>query len=558
MKKQFILSAALASSILYSSSASAVINVKYGENNTNTFSIENNVYNTLHQAGQSILPRLRNNEEVNMDSSSQVRYLNALFGDANVQKDFIAVVNAFESNENQISFDEFTDALKQAKQDLDILGISVDEAASYFDLNDLFNDDDTELSDVEDALNFINSQAQLHTSDQKITSAFSNASSTSEINDLKQSSDVQDNLKKKVENISLGQESDNAKTQSVANNTLKNLQDNISQYVSDTKKASELTPIQTPQTKTTETMQATNNVIRSVIDKRLSGLASGISSGDMIEHYGVWVKGTLSTGQQKTKGLSDGHKFDLAAITIGADIGEDNLIGIAYTYAKANVKSKLNSVNKDEIPMHIGSIYGMVTQDNLFVQGQANYGITTMTKKRDTGDLQGNVVKAKPKGTSIGGAVQVGYDYVIADYNNCHLIPTLGVSYSSNKVNGYTETGTGLKTTVAKREAKRTSGLAGLAYRHNINSEMGAIIPEIHANIDYSFNSKNDSTKVTLVTGLDPIVVGAEKQAKAFYTFGGSVQLLTHGGLEATAGYDLGLAQKYQSHTGTIKVKLNF
>ena len=83
------------------------------------------------------------------------------------------------------------------------------------------------------------------------------------------------------------------------------------------------------------------------------------------------------------------------------------------------------------------------------------------------------------------------------------------------------------------------------------------VIPEIHANVDYAFNTKNSATSVTLVNGIDAIATPSQKISKGFYNIGGSVKGIQADMYEISAGYDLGLAKKFQSHTGTLKLKVN-
>ena len=83
------------------------------------------------------------------------------------------------------------------------------------------------------------------------------------------------------------------------------------------------------------------------------------------------------------------------------------------------------------------------------------------------------------------------------------------------------------------------------------------VIPEVHAAIDYAFSSKNSDTKVKLIDGIDAIATPSEKLAKGYYNVGTSVKAVQSDMYEISAGYDLGIAKKFQSHTGTLKLRVN-
>ena len=79
----------------------------------------------------------------------------------------------------------------------------------------------------------------------------------------------------------------------------------------------------------------------------------------------------------------------------------------------------------------------------------------------------------------------------------------------------------------------------------------------MHANIDYAFKTKNSGTSVTLIEGIAPITTPSQKLEKGFYNIGTSIKAIKSDKFEFSAGYDFGMAKKFQSHTGTLKVRVN-
>ncbi len=313
--------------------------------------------------------------------------------------------------------------------------------------------------------------------------------------------------------------------------------------------------VQKPDNAVTEGMLNSMLASRQVVDSRISGF-SGASSGDLMQSYGVWLQGAMTRGTQKAYGKSTGYKFDQKGFTIGADTGDETMIGAAYTYMMNDIKNKTTSANKEDVKAHLFTLYGKFDATNeIFVDGQLQYGKSQVKKKRLT-NLAGNVTAtAKPDATSMAAKAEVGYDYALND--QVHLVPTVGVSHTSVAVDSYTEKGNGLNRSVAKRTISRTSGIAGIAAKYVADMGDMKLMPEVHANIDYAFRSKNPGTSVTVIDGVAPIITPSEKVAKGYYNFGASLKGVQSDMYEFSAGYDLGLSKKFQSHTGTLKLRIN-
>lgn len=594
MKKHLLLSTILASSALLPFNAGAIISIEYTPNHT--FRVDGVEYNNFNLLKNAIEPRVKTGEDIAEPSTdSFVRLFEDLLDKPAFRQDlynFFASLDLDEDDEDAPTFEEINAGLDLVKNLLVQSGLTVSDIvriAEELDLEDLNLEDlpkyfatlqtpgtspatgllsaaqaktlETQVINANEKL--VALKAEVTALESQVASAESKATlkakndelySSAELNNFVRSPENQEALKLIVQAIQNAQS--NNLTES-AKDKLDRLALTISKYAPNVDNATSLTPIQTPDTKTTDSMQTSVQNIANVIGGRLTGFA-GVAAGDYIEHYGFWAKGTFSTGTQKSKGLSDGYKYNLMAITLGADIGEENMVGGAYSYINNTVKSKLNSANKDEIPLHLISLYGMANLDNVFVNGQVHYGFGKLKKKRATGDAQGNVVRGKPKAHTMGGSINAGYDFAVSAMEGGHIVPSVGISYIKNTVKGYSETGTGLTRTVGKRNTDRTAGLLGLMYKHDMQSGNMNLVPEIHANIDYAFNNKSSATKVTIVSGLDPIVVAAEKPIKALYTLGGSLKMLNSKAFEASAGYDYGFGKKFNSHTGTVKVRVNF
>lgn len=309
---------------------------------------------------------------------------------------------------------------------------------------------------------------------------------------------------------------------------------------------------------TTDSLLASVHGLSAITSQRLTAI--GVSAGDEEPvSYGIWVKGMLSQAKQKSYRAHPKYKLNQGGGTVGFDVGNDDYaVGLGWSPVRSTVKTQ-NS-GKEKITSNIGSIYGMAKlENNIFATAQAQYGRSNIKKHRNIGDLAGSIASAKTKATIAGGRFGLGYDYYYAPAR-INIVPTLGLAYDNVAVKSYSETGAGVlsRLNVAKRTATKTSALGGVMLKYNTEINNLKLVPEIHANIDYILNSKNGSTKVTIVNGLDPVVTAGEKPARLGYNLGGSVSFLRANYLNAGIGYDLGLSKKFLAHTGYISLKVRF
>lgn len=597
MNKKLLLSTVLSSTLLASTAAEAAVR-EFTFDGNNKFTFEGNQYAGLVALGTFLKTPGNFNpavDDIKLSDATQRVFLDALKVNGSAERDSFSRVLASEAGADlgqvQAAVNKAIALISDAETNLGL------NALDYFDFNDLLEADLAELDEaaqyieilsrtkaIENTVNtkFENLETQFAASNQAIQtlvaeknalSAITNKTaeqnarlidltkqilSSDEFNELRNSPQTQEALKQNIELIRRAlAANENSTLSATGRNDLKSFIENeVSKYlVLDPSNPAELPAVQQADNAAAEALVDTVLSSRNVLDSRIGDLG-GISSGDMMETYGVWAKGSFTRATQKAHGKSQGYKLDSKGITIGVDTGDESLVGIAYSFFKTDVKNKTVSKNKEDITSHTISAYGKYTATpEIFVSGQAQYGIAEIKKKRATGDAANNIASAKPKATILGAKAEIGYDY--AAMEGVHLIPAVGFAYTDVKVKGYKESGSGLNREVGKINASRTSGIASLTAKYFADMGTMKLIPEVHANIDYAFNTKNGKTVVTLIEGLPSISTPSQKLEKGRYNVGTSVKAIQSDMFEFTAGYDFGFAKKFQSHTGTLKVRVN-
>jgi outer membrane autotransporter protein len=347
------------------------------------------------------------------------------------------------------------------------------------------------------------------------------------------------------------------KYKDVKKNVVSHLKQNSALYLElEPEGSSELPDIQKADNAPVDSMMYLLGAQNLPVEARIGSFA-GVSAGDESYPYGFWVKASLTRGKQKSSGSnSEGYKLDSKGVTLGFDIGDDSLYGVAYSLVKSDVKNSANSDNKEDAMSHALTIYGKKALDKgFFLSGHSQIGMANIQKERATGDLANNIAKAKTKATTINAKVKLGYD---ANLNGIFITPTMGISYSNVFVKGYEESGNGLNRKVGKISADRPSAIAGIAVSYFVNLDSMQLIPEVHANLDYAIKAKDGKTVVTISDAIDPITTPAKKSENLRYNLGASVKLIRSESLDISAGYDLDGAKNFRFHTGTLKAKISF
>jgi hypothetical protein len=594
MNKKILLSTILATTVIGgTSNAFAVISIRYmsGGGHTDVFTLDNHNPGAKEYSGKelanAITPRIRAGEPLNIDQASQQNIAENLMQarlDPNAQfmaRDIVALAKILNQN---LTEDEKT-RISQG------LGINVrkftDKKHSPSQIQTHLN----ELSNLRETTrarynaidgNIASKDATIVALNEKIKALKAQKGNQAEIQAqitklekerkakilslpayvaVRNSAQTQEELKqglKAIEDLNNAAKSEDEKK--FVAEQLGQIKEKLDLYLADESTTSHktLSPVQKADTHTTNSIVNSSLTHNNVLTNRMSGFAgSGISAGDNAQTYGAWVKGNFGVGTQSAFKADPGYKYNQKGVTIGADTGDDEYVfGLALSHFRNDVTSKETSSTKDKITTNMLSVYTMHSiAPEIFVSAQFTYGMSNIKKSRKTGDLANNTATAKATGSNLGGRAEVGYIYSLTD--TAEAVPTIGFAHNHVEVGGYTEKGNGLNRKVEKRTTERTSAIAGITLKTIAHMESLKVIPELHANIDYAVSGKNSATKYILATVINRSTP-SEKVAKFYFNLGGSVKVAGSDEYDVTAGYDLGLSKKFISHTGSVKLRVNF
>jgi hypothetical protein len=280
--------------------------------------------------------------------------------------------------------------------------------------------------------------------------------------------------------------------------------------------------------------------------------AGGTSSGDgFTQPVNLWVKGFFSQGKQTATVDSPGFKTKHAGGVIGIDtmFNDSNIIGIAYSHTNLNATFS-GKATKSEMKAHVltGYLATYIT-DAVFLNSQLKYG---MIKIKNSGNSKMNT-----KGALWGIREELGYE--IKMENGLLLVPTIGLAYDEIKLNNFRDKGTREDVEVSSKKNKRLNALAGINLAKVLDMGSYSLVPNIHIGIERALELKNQAIKVTaLDESADTAILPQKKIGKNTLIVGGGIKLINTNKFEIGIGYDMIKRDKFRSHTGSIKMRVNF
>jgi outer membrane autotransporter protein len=289
--------------------------------------------------------------------------------------------------------------------------------------------------------------------------------------------------------------------------------------------------------------------------------STGLSAGDQVNKYGIWTNYSMSVNSQKAKGNSPGYKSRNNGVTIGFDtlINDDMTIGIAFGYIDTKVNHKdSNFGDKTNAKSSLVSIYSITELlNNWYVQGQGILGQTKINNK-ESRNTKANpeTAKADYKVSMYGLSLETGYHFSTKE--NFVVTPLVGLELGVIGKTRYQEYGTTNQNLLVKKGVDtKLIGSMGVAVAKNYNISGYNITPEVYGVIRHNLLNKTPAIDAKLENVEQLMVVRSARNTRTFYNLGLGI---THAmkTSQVTLGYDCYLGEKYLSHQGSIKLRLDF
>lgn len=316
-------------------------------------------------------------------------------------------------------------------------------------------------------------------------------------------------------------------------------------------------------------MKATISRVNIAINQRLmqvsteerSVVGAGDGDDDKNRLNSVWTSGIFGVTKQESYQESSSYYGYVGGGVLGADfrVGNNTIIGAAYSNVIANLKyNGYRNADHVKANSHLVSLYGYQKfNERIFMQGMLSASI-------------GKVVAQNQRftRTSIGTLKNMDYNFETSiSYNidssyGLIVTPNIGIKYNHHRDGAYTETGAGIfNISKEPRSASYFSTILGakmMMQPIQIATQI-KLTPEIYSSIEHCLTNKAQQVKAKLGWQNGYLVnkVNENKTPKTLYNIGVSLTA-KHKNTELVIGYDCILQRKYQSHQGSVKLKISF
>ncbi|MDX1923943.1 MAG: autotransporter outer membrane beta-barrel domain-containing protein [Rickettsiaceae bacterium] len=319
--------------------------------------------------------------------------------------------------------------------------------------------------------------------------------------------------------------------------------------------------------------QAIVNIATDSVKDRLvaSTPTAGVSAGDDDKPIvkGAWISGAFGSsnqGKTKFKGQnsfeSKGFNGGAQGVTVGADfeINETKTIGAALTYAQGNVNSRDDKSAKSNLTNYAFSLYSQSNiAENLIWNNIASVSTGSVSKKRTIGD---DKISGKAKTSAFSLETALGYTMSLSEVDNIFFTPNAGLRLSHNKIGGYKEKGSSNGENLVVEKASSNSVTAFFGANLSAKFKAGDDIevrPSLNVSVEKQLFGKDSTVGAKFASNdMTNIKIQDKKSSKALgFNIAPSIAVQKDN-MELSAGYNLFVQNKYQSHQGTLKLKISF
>ncbi|MDD2896751.1 MAG: autotransporter domain-containing protein [Aliarcobacter sp.] len=334
-----------------------------------------------------------------------------------------------------------------------------------------------------------------------------------------------------------------------------------------------LTPIANNST-IKSSLVATNTVLSTISDRisdiRVSssmdfipwgGDYSGLSSGDYMQDYALWIKAMGAKATQNKVKDYDGYETSTYGLVAGVDktLRDGTTIGIAFAHSDTKINQTDfragDSSNTKSIQL---SAYASKELGDAYVDGVLSYAKHTTEGSRtaNSGKLTSSV-----DADQLSAKVETGYRVYLEDIAT--FTPFASFEYGTLNQKAYTEKGSVYQNDALKvANTKITKGNIGLGTKISANLNLGnvVIIPELKFGVYNAIGDKNADIKAQYTGGGNEFVTPTQDLTDTMYKAGIGIKTTLSQSTSLMLGvdYDRSKDGSFQGYSGNASFRLSF
>ncbi|AJP71782.1 hypothetical protein TS85_08275 [Sphingomonas hengshuiensis] len=328
----------------------------------------------------------------------------------------------------------------------------------------------------------------------------------------------------------------------------------------------QLSPTQlTPQVVAIAVSPAVNAIVQhqEVLAANASGREErGLAAGSQGQRGAVWGQMLFNTAKRGVDTGASPYKASSYGVMVGADLfATSNLVAggaLSWVNSTADGRADLTGSRTRLDSVQATGYFTWQPGDpetaGLAIDGQLGFGYNFYRQQRRI-DFLGKTAKASFDGQQYLGNLRVSYTVPLSD--TASVTPFAGVREVHLKNAGYAETGGGLSNLQVRSLNVDSFGHeAGIQASGIFDSASGRFLPSLK--VGWVHNYTNGPIPLTAVLGGVAFTSTSSRGARDGASLGAGLSFLKDDRLQIGVQYDGEVRRAFQSHSATIRVKLNF
>lgn len=298
--------------------------------------------------------------------------------------------------------------------------------------------------------------------------------------------------------------------------------------------------------------------------------------GDAFGDLGVFLTGTLKTGDKDDTFEADGFDFDQLGLTLGADyrVNDNFIVGAAFGFSDfdADIDSTGGSPAGQEVESdtYLISAFGsFLPTEQAYIDvvgtvGFSEYDTTRRVVIIDEAGGGARTVDETARGdfdaVQYGVSINGGYQF---SFGSAAVTPLVRAEYVYADIDDFTEDGAGgLDLEFDDQEAESLTTSLGFRASYAISTETGVLLPQLRAEWIHEFLADDDGALVKYAvdpTDLSEFRIATEEEDEDYFLVGAGLSFTVANGFGAFVDYEtvLGLSD-FDIHQVSAGVRQQF
>ena len=289
-----------------------------------------------------------------------------------------------------------------------------------------------------------------------------------------------------------------------------------------------------------------------------SSKKSGISLGDSLENNGIWAQTFGTAAKQNNINENDGYDSKSLGFAFGYDkeVTKNTSLGLGLSYANSHIKSsdslKTTNIDTYQINAYSGHSFGKYFLDTVLGFAWNDYTsnrLISSVNRLANSNYQGQTYITK---------VRSGFVKDIG--NGFNITPEASLNFVRNNTDSYTENGAGsVNLDVKSSSSNFLEGRLGLNLGYEMTTKKHTkISPKISASYGYNFLNNRQTTTSNFVGQTATFNNLSSKNDPKSLKIGGGIDIYGANSFVVSGEYIMEKRNKYQSHSGVLRVRFEY